>query len=258
MLVVSASLQLLYALLLASISAPPGAAACVTLAAAILIGVVALGLLPQGRGRQEDGPPPGPVDRLAGVLRDKPAICRGGVGGGWAAGLAQPGADLPAPSPVRPQAAARQTPSLTRADHPSSSAQVPEPQGGTRPCSSCPIFPMRGDALSPVLSDVQMRTHHDKHHAKYVETLNGMLPDISPRAAEPRGSGQAGGQRLQQDAVQQRRPGLEPRLLLGVHDASGGPSVRPTSPRRSTKPSAAWISSRPSFVEEGVGHFASG
>jgi Fe-Mn family superoxide dismutase len=43
-----------------------------------------------------------------------------------------------------------------------------------------PELPYASDALSPILSDVQMRTHHDKHHAKYVETLNGMLPDISP------------------------------------------------------------------------------
>jgi superoxide dismutase, Fe-Mn family len=40
-----------------------------------------------------------------------------------------------------------------------------------------PDLPYPSDALSPVLSDVQMRTHHDKHHAKYVEVLNGMLAE---------------------------------------------------------------------------------
>lgn len=38
-----------------------------------------------------------------------------------------------------------------------------------------PELPYASDALAPVLSDVQMRTHHDKHHAKYVENLNGIL-----------------------------------------------------------------------------------
>ena len=40
-----------------------------------------------------------------------------------------------------------------------------------------PDLPYPSDALAPVLSDVQMRTHHDKHHAKYVDTLNGMLKE---------------------------------------------------------------------------------
>jgi len=38
-----------------------------------------------------------------------------------------------------------------------------------------PDLPYPSDALSPVLSDAQMRVHHDKHHAKYVENLNGVL-----------------------------------------------------------------------------------
>jgi len=40
-----------------------------------------------------------------------------------------------------------------------------------------PDLPYPSDALSPVLSGEQMRVHHDKHHAKYVDTLNGMLKD---------------------------------------------------------------------------------
>jgi Fe-Mn family superoxide dismutase len=40
-----------------------------------------------------------------------------------------------------------------------------------------PDLPYASDALAPVLSDVQMRTHHDKHHAKYVENLNKILGD---------------------------------------------------------------------------------
>jgi hypothetical protein len=70
-LVVSAAFAL-YAILRLYIG-PSGAAACVALAAAILIGIVALVFFRKsGAGKVKA--PTGTVDRLAGVLRDKPAI----------------------------------------------------------------------------------------------------------------------------------------------------------------------------------------
>ena len=46
-----------------------------------------------------------------------------------------------------------------------------------------PSLPYAEDALQPVISAETMRLHHDKHHAKYVETTNilcrdeGLMPD---------------------------------------------------------------------------------
>jgi len=41
-----------------------------------------------------------------------------------------------------------------------------------------PDLPYRYDALQPVLSDATLRTHHDKHHARYVEVTNSLLAEV--------------------------------------------------------------------------------
>ena len=40
-----------------------------------------------------------------------------------------------------------------------------------------PSLPYPEDALEPVISAETMRLHHDKHHAKYVETTNTLCRD---------------------------------------------------------------------------------
>jgi Fe-Mn family superoxide dismutase len=40
-----------------------------------------------------------------------------------------------------------------------------------------PELPYAYDALSPTVSAETMRTHHDKHHAKYVETANKLVAE---------------------------------------------------------------------------------
>jgi superoxide dismutase, Fe-Mn family len=40
-----------------------------------------------------------------------------------------------------------------------------------------PDLPYAYDGLAPVLSAATMRTHHDKHHAKYVEVVNALAKD---------------------------------------------------------------------------------
>jgi Fe-Mn family superoxide dismutase len=42
-----------------------------------------------------------------------------------------------------------------------------------------PDLPYAYDALQPTVSAETMRIHHDKHHAKYVDTLNGLLKDVA-------------------------------------------------------------------------------
>src|SRR5688500_6322545 len=45
-----------------------------------------------------------------------------------------------------------------------------------------PPLPYPPEALAPTISEATMRTHHDKHHARYVETTNALLGD---RGEEP-------------------------------------------------------------------------
>src|SRR5690242_17448886 len=40
-----------------------------------------------------------------------------------------------------------------------------------------PELPYAYDALSPTISADTLRTHHDKHHAKYVETANKLVAE---------------------------------------------------------------------------------
>ena len=42
-----------------------------------------------------------------------------------------------------------------------------------------PKLPYAYDALEPVISEITMRTHHDKHHARYVEAANAVLADTT-------------------------------------------------------------------------------
>lgn len=47
-----------------------------------------------------------------------------------------------------------------------------------------PPLPYDHAALEPVISRATMRLHHGKHHKKYVETLNELLADATPRSLE--------------------------------------------------------------------------
>ena len=46
-----------------------------------------------------------------------------------------------------------------------------------------PKLPYGYDALEPVISETTMRTHHGKHHARYVDVTNTMLADTSTPGA---------------------------------------------------------------------------
>ena len=45
-----------------------------------------------------------------------------------------------------------------------------------------PELPYAYGSLAPILSEATMRTHHDKHHAKYVATTNALLEGFEPGA----------------------------------------------------------------------------
>ena len=120
-----------------------------------------------------------------------------------------------------------------------------------------PDLPYASDALSPVLSDVQMRTHHDKHHAKYVETLNGMLPDISPapESLEALVRQAAGGsnKKLFNNAAQAWNHGFFWECMTPQAGRPSGDVVKAID-----EAFDGLDTLKTKFVEEGGGHFASG
>ena len=87
---------------------------------------------------------------------------------------------------------------------------------------SLPKLPYAEDALEPVISAKTISFHYGKHHKAYVDNLNELIagtPYEEMSLEEHRhevGQGREG-----QDDLQQRRPGLEPRLLLAQHGAEG-------------------------------------
>ena len=119
-----------------------------------------------------------------------------------------------------------------------------------------PPLPYAYGALSPTLSEATMRTHHDKHHAKYVETANALLAEAGarPQSLEEVVRQAAGkNQKLFNNAAQAWNHGFfwesmtpeyaPPRgALAEAIDASFG-GIDALKPR---------------FLDEGVNHFASG
>ena len=121
-----------------------------------------------------------------------------------------------------------------------------------------PDLPYAADALAPVLSATQMSVHHDKHHAKYISNLNGMLAAAgeSPESLEAvvsSASGDAAKKKLFNNAAQ------------AWNHAFFWRSMAPAP----SKPSAALAAAidrsfggldglRTRFVGEGADHFGSG
>ena len=116
-----------------------------------------------------------------------------------------------------------------------------------------PDLPYPSDALAPVLSDVQMRTHHDKHHAKYVETLNTLLAAAGEKPATLEEVVKSSTKKVFNNSAQAWNHGffwecMTPQpsqpsgvLAAAIDKAFGGLDGFKTK-----------------FVDEGVNHFASG
>jgi len=120
-----------------------------------------------------------------------------------------------------------------------------------------PPLPYAYDALEPAISGDTLHLHHDKHHAKYVETTNELLAkETAARSLEEvvrAAAGDPKSRKLHQNAAQAwnhaffwacmtPEPGAPADgLLNAINDAFGGATDLKTT-----------------FVTEGVGHFASG
>jgi len=120
-----------------------------------------------------------------------------------------------------------------------------------------PELPYAYAALAPTLSADTLRTHHDKHHAKYVETANKLVAEhgLEGRSleeviaeAERRGltklfnnAAQAWNHAFFWDCMTPERRDPQGELQAAIGEAFGG---------------LAGLKAR--FVQEGVDHFASG
>jgi Fe-Mn family superoxide dismutase len=120
-----------------------------------------------------------------------------------------------------------------------------------------PELPYAYDALSPTISADTMHTHHDKHHAKYVETANKLVADAGLEGrsvediideAERRGltklfnnAAQAWNHAFFWDCMTPNRRAPSGEIVSAIERAFGG---------------LAGLKQK--FVDEGVNHFASG
>lgn len=119
-----------------------------------------------------------------------------------------------------------------------------------------PDLPYAYDALSPVISDKTMHHHHDKHHAKYVDTLNQLLKDAgsSPDSLEAAIKDSAGkNAKVFNNAAQAWNHAFFWLCMTGDPKPLGGDLA--AAIERSFGGVEAL---KTAFVNEGVGHFGSG
>jgi Fe-Mn family superoxide dismutase len=118
-----------------------------------------------------------------------------------------------------------------------------------------PTLPYAYDALEPVISETTMRTHRDKHHARYVDVTNEML-------AETVGSKSS----LENVVTQAWRRGARTLFNNAAQALNHGFFWDGMSPHRSTPPKALARAldgafdgdARNRFIAEGLAHFGSG
>lgn len=120
-----------------------------------------------------------------------------------------------------------------------------------------PPLPYGYDALQPTLSDKTLHHHHDKHHAKYVETLNGLVKDDAALGRQPLEAliGQAREQKgkLFNQAGQAWNHGF---FWECMSPQKGQPGE--TLQGAISQAFGSLDQLKQSFVRDGVGHFGSG
>lgn len=118
-----------------------------------------------------------------------------------------------------------------------------------------PDLPYAYDALSPVLSETTLRTHHDKHHQRYVTVTNEVLAGAAPTSLEAvvRQAAASGDRKLYNNAGQ------------AWNHALFWDSMTPASVAPKGALAQAIVAGfgdleglKAKFVAEGVAHFGSG
>ena len=119
-----------------------------------------------------------------------------------------------------------------------------------------PPLPYPADALAPVLSGVQMQTHHDRHHQTYVTNINKALAE-------------SGGDPESLEALVRKAAASNKKLFNNTAQAWNHGFFWECMSPQATTPSSALAAAidkafggmdafKSRFVEEGAGHFASG
>jgi Fe-Mn family superoxide dismutase len=122
-----------------------------------------------------------------------------------------------------------------------------------------PDLPYPADALQPVLSEVLMRTHHDKHHATYVNNVNKWLADNGrtvgslEELVREAWSGRPGSQKLFNNAGQAWNHGFFWESMTPNAAQPGGALAEAIQ-----RAFGGLDGLKARFVEEGATHFASG
>jgi Fe-Mn family superoxide dismutase len=120
-----------------------------------------------------------------------------------------------------------------------------------------PDLPYAYDALTPVISDRTMHIHHDKHHAKYVDTLNQLLKDAGEKPADLETV-------IRKAAAEKKAKVFNNAAQAWNHDFFWNSMTGAAKPPGGDLASAierdfgGLEKLKSQFVDEGVGHFASG
>ena len=121
-----------------------------------------------------------------------------------------------------------------------------------------PNLPYAYDALSPTMSDKTLHHHHDKHHAKYVDTTNALLKDKAEYATSSL-----------EDVIAQAREAKDVKLFNNAAQAwnhgffwecmaPGGQKPEGDLAKAIDEAFGGMDGLKTTLVTEGVGHFASG
>lgn len=116
-----------------------------------------------------------------------------------------------------------------------------------------PDLPYPADALEPVLGAETLNTHHGKHHKKYVDTLNDLLGKAGERhdALEAVIAAHKSG-KIFNNAAQSWNHGFFWESMTDTYAAPSGDLAEAVDAY------GGLDKLKTDFVEEGVGHFASG
>ena len=118
-----------------------------------------------------------------------------------------------------------------------------------------PPLPYAYDALEPAISERTMRTHHDKHHARYVEVTNALVASVgNPGASLEEMVTKAwlrSARKLFNNAAQALNHGFFWECMTPDRSAPSGEFARALN-------LAFDGDARAAFIAEGLGHFGSG
>lgn len=121
-----------------------------------------------------------------------------------------------------------------------------------------PDLPYDHAALEPVISRSTMHLHHEKHHQAYIDTLNKLLDEqgLAPASLEEvvrKAAGDPKARKLFNNAAQAWNHTFFWRAMTPRKEAPEGDLAEAI-----TKTFGDLAALKQAFVEEGVGHFASG